>query len=291
MFSILALTLSLYAAGEPAESGAVRGVSDGLLHWYAAEGDATDSAGSIDGTIVGAVGFTPSPVGAGFDFSGAGEVSIPSPVGHFGTDDFALAFWVRGAPGQSLQIMSKRSVCSCHQFWDIRGGISLSMEMYEVCQGITGGVGLGGQTVLDETWHHVVLQREGSSRRGYVDGVLRSILDTGAIAVVDVDAPMRLNAGPCIGADGTVKFNGALDEIRIYNRALTIAEVRELAGRCAGDVDGDGFVGFADLNAALGSFNLSLGDEDYNAAADFDGDGDVDFGDLNVALSAFNSSC
>ncbi len=63
------------------------------------------------------------------------------------------------------------------------------------------------------------------------------------------------------------------------------------AAPCPGDVDGDGFIGFADLNAVLSAFNTFDGQPSYNAAADFDDDGDVDFGDLNVVLSAFNTDC
>jgi hypothetical protein len=62
-------------------------------------------------------------------------------------------------------------------------------------------------------------------------------------------------------------------------------------GSCPGDVDGDGFIGFADLNAVVSAFNTSSGEPAYNGAADFDGDGDVDFADLNVVLSAFNTDC
>ncbi len=60
---------------------------------------------------------------------------------------------------------------------------------------------------------------------------------------------------------------------------------------CAGDVDGDGFVGFADLNLTLGAFNSLNGDATYDGSADQDIDGDVDFADLNLVLSGFNAAC
>lgn len=66
---------------------------------------------------------------------------------------------------------------------------------------------------------------------------------------------------------------------------LTVVDV------CLGDVDGDGFIGFADLNQALGAFNTMNGQPAYDGAADLDIDGDVDFADLNLLLSGFNTSC
>ena len=60
---------------------------------------------------------------------------------------------------------------------------------------------------------------------------------------------------------------------------------------CPADTDGDGFIGFKDLNTVLSAFNTAKGQPGYNAAADIDGDGAVDFADLNVIVSAFNSAC
>lgn len=53
-----------------------------------------------------------------------------------------------------------------------------------------------------------------------------------------------------------------------------------------GDADGDGVVGFSDLNAVLSQF----GSNGRCLNADFDLDGDVDFGDLNQVLSNYGMS-
>ncbi len=51
-----------------------------------------------------------------------------------------------------------------------------------------------------------------------------------------------------------------------------------------GDLDGDGFVNFADLNLLLGSYN-AIGE---NMPGDLDEDGDIDFADLNLLLNVYN---
>jgi hypothetical protein len=56
---------------------------------------------------------------------------------------------------------------------------------------------------------------------------------------------------------------------------------------CPGDVNGDGLIDFADLNAMLSEFG-HLGDV---VDADLDLDGDVDFTDLNAVLSNFGVNC
>jgi hypothetical protein len=56
---------------------------------------------------------------------------------------------------------------------------------------------------------------------------------------------------------------------------------------CAGDVDFDRVVNFADLNAVLSSF----GAQDITLPADLNASGVVDFADLNLVLSAFGVTC
>lgn len=56
-----------------------------------------------------------------------------------------------------------------------------------------------------------------------------------------------------------------------------------------GDVDGDGFVGFADLNLALSAYGSSEGAPGYIRTADFNRDGAVDFLDLNVLLASYGT--
>ncbi len=62
---------------------------------------------------------------------------------------------------------------------------------------------------------------------------------------------------------------------------------RQNAPPCVGDLDGDGLIGFADLNILLGGFNTS----GAGLPGDLDDDGDVDFADLNTLLGLYNTAC
>ena len=60
---------------------------------------------------------------------------------------------------------------------------------------------------------------------------------------------------------------------------------------CPADLDGDGFVGMADLMLVVDAFNTNPSDPNYNPNADTNGDKVIDFADLNLVLSAFNTDC
>jgi len=74
-------------------------------------------------------------------------------------------------------------------------------------------------------WHHYVYTFDGTTHRLYVDGVSRA----NSTVTPQSAAPVQLQFGRWSGGHEYVK--GSLDDVRIYNRALSAAEARVLAGR------------------------------------------------------------
>ena len=77
------------------------------------------------------------------------------------------------------------------------------------------------------TWHHYTGTYDGANMKIYVDGVLsNTVAQTGAIDTSNVGlifGSSRL-ASPC----GTGVLTGSIDDVRIYNRALSANEVKQL---------------------------------------------------------------
>jgi beta-galactosidase len=87
-------------------------------------------------------------------------------------------------------------------------------------------VGLNGVTVVaPDTWHHVAGVYDGQEVKLYVDGKLDSKQSwTQGIG--------RNNADVLIGENAERKgrcFDGLLDDVRIYNYALSESEIKALA--------------------------------------------------------------
>ena len=85
--------------------------------------------------------------------------------------------------------------------------------------------------VLDNQWHHLAFAYdEGtSSMRIYRDGVLYSTQSWSGHGAIKMDAAKV--SGFYLGGKTTdwgKPFNGSLDQFRLYNKALTTAEVQSL---------------------------------------------------------------
>jgi len=95
-------------------------------------------------------------------------------------------------------------------------------------------------TVADGRWHHIACTNEGATLRLYIDGVLHQIKEgNGLIAANDFDLTIGNSRVPYTPEDIDPKlldyfpedfcaFDGLIDEVRIYNRALSRVEVRRL---------------------------------------------------------------
>jgi hypothetical protein len=81
--------------------------------------------------------------------------------------------------------------------------------------------------VPNNTWTHVVFTYDGSNMKLYINGVLNnSVAQT-----TDPGTPASFNTyiGSMGAASGvTYTFNGKLDDMRLYNRALSAAEIKQL---------------------------------------------------------------
>ncbi|MDX2050993.1 MAG: LamG domain-containing protein [Polyangiaceae bacterium] len=83
----------------------------------------------------------------------------------------------------------------------------------------------GATAAATTGWHHLAAVQDGglNIRKIYVDGVLSANTDT----AVDCSSPASFHIG---SGDGTDDFwNGRIDDVRIYNTALSAQEIQNLA--------------------------------------------------------------
>ncbi len=81
-------------------------------------------------------------------------------------------------------------------------------------------------TVNDGQWHHVALTKSGTTIKIYIDGGLQST-DTLTGNDTMTDAGLQVRIGGDKG-DGTVFYNGNMDDLRLYNTTLSATDVANL---------------------------------------------------------------
>ena len=189
--------------------------------------------GAVDGTIIGPVGFTTGKVGMAFDFSQLNNsVDFGNVVGNFGTDDFTLSYWIKADDTDLQSVLTKReSTCNIGSFWDIaRGGVIAAVGFNEVAGGSNPVIlNTVSANPLDGQFHHVAWVRQGTLISWYVDGVFDVSTNSPTVTnLVNAD-PFLMGTGPCVAVSPAFgEFNGLLDEVEIYDRALTPTEIQTL---------------------------------------------------------------
>ena len=139
--------------------------------------------------------------------------------------DFTAMAWIKyGASTANQAIFWAYGINEFSQFWlraepadsRIRGLIT------------TGGATAAVQTTKafnDNAWHHVALQRKAGTLSIWVDGTQAASV-TAPTGSVSPGRPFKMYVGQRL--DGAHHFDGSMDEVRIYKRALTATELNSI---------------------------------------------------------------
>lgn len=269
-------------------------LSSGLVGYWTFDGSKTNwttnttqdlSGNGNTGTLV-SMSTTTSPVagkiGQAFNFpgvtgGGAGPV-IASAINIVGnqfrfTSSFTVAFWVKASinSGSVYRGLIGTSDGATASGWDI--GLNTSTgKVRETLRGtaLLDNSGNFGPDLRDGKWHHVVLVNTLTSIQEYIEGVLVGTTN-GTWAPATNSAPLVIgNRGP-----NTAGTYGSIDDVRIYNRALSAQEVAQLYTQGGGVIAhsntvslSSGLVGYWTLDGAKTNWNT-------NTTADSSGNGNT----------------
>jgi autotransporter-associated beta strand protein len=88
----------------------------------------------------------------------------------------------------------------------------------------------GARVVNNNAWHQVTYVNSGGAYGIYVDGVAQPLsAGNGGFGNADVGSVVRLGVTTdTFAGDGTVNFNGLMDDVRFYNQALSASQVGAL---------------------------------------------------------------
>jgi hypothetical protein len=264
--------------------GVVGDFPEGIIsYWKFEDCTATDTVGSNDGIIDAGISCVDGKVGKALDFSDQYHVTIPDHPS-LKPDFLSLEVWFSPTNYAGYRSIVNKPYISTP--WVAPWNLYYLMLQYSTLKpefAVTTPDGSGGirqrvtntQPVIQGEWSHFVGTYDGSALKAYINGSLVDSKDVTATGPIDNRysiAPLYFGGVPYTNN----YYYGKIDEVAIYNRALTPAEIQQhyqngLNGlgyeyQDSTDTDGDGFAD--SIDNCPGVANADQADTDTDGIGD-----------------------
>jgi hypothetical protein len=245
--SILAMSVSSLVACAlvgPSNAQCVTS-TEGLIAWWTGEGNARDTVGVADGVLVNGVTLVPNGlVSQAFAFDGVTGCTTIAHNSALQPTNITVEAWIKTPGSTDMQLVVDKSHGPTNDGWALH-----VMPDGRIVWGYGYGSGFPAcfstGTVDDDAWHHVAATLDGSMLRVFIDGAPDGTLAYPGSPVGNT-RPVHIGAWytgdlSYSSASFTRHFNGLIDEVSLYSRALTAAEVQAIhaagsAGKCSDSI-------------------------------------------------------
>lgn len=178
------------------------------------------SGAGNNGTLTNGPTKKPGKLGQAVNFDGVNDLVTAGTNVNI-TGAITLATWAKTASTGSQYFVSNRNGSTGYAFLMMGSADTYKLRFtYFGVQDINSAVSAYS---ADNQWHYYAVTNDLTNTKFYVDGVLFST--TGAVS--GISSVGTLEIGECTSVSNT-NFNGSLDEVRIYNRALSATEIAAL---------------------------------------------------------------
>ncbi len=206
-------------------------IKKGLIAYYSFNYcDARDESGNdSDGVLYGQTSCWCGIEDDGLLLDGQRDyIEFPGRINHaFNTTDFTISFYIKPEQYSVFEqsLFSKRQNCDSVHMLDIRIDVNRKNIITEVHQSARKYYPGISPDYKENGWMHYALVREGRMAYTYINGVLQQE----GIRCSGVDITNRaifsFSNSPCLLEGKARRFKGVLDELRIYERALSEKEI------------------------------------------------------------------
>jgi glucose/arabinose dehydrogenase/PKD repeat protein len=190
---------------------------------------ADSSTNNITGTLVNGPAWAPGKYGTGLSFSGASYVDLGNPTALQLTGSMTLTAWIKisANPNDDGAIVAKLGPAG----WQLKTSADTGPRTAAIQISSNGSDSIQrySATVLaTDTWYHVAGVYDAAARtlNVYLNGVLNNGTLSGTVPTAQFNAPYPVQIGQRPGYPGSLNFIGTIDEVHVFGRALTVAEIQ-----------------------------------------------------------------
>ena len=183
------------------------------------------------------------PIGLAASFSGSGFIETNLSGIYDRYENYAISFFITGAnSSNSDELVIGKLSQSISEQYPFKIELSGSNQIkFSAAGSNTFKAELTSSIAVTGSWTHVLCQKSGSDLQMYIDGTLES---SGSFNLLNYNFNSPFTASAKINNDSTLKIggystnngslHGDLDEIRIFNKYLTQAQISTLSDRMEG---------------------------------------------------------
>jgi hypothetical protein len=197
----------------------------GLISWWRGEDNTIDRVGGNDGILDGGAGYTVGKVGQGFSIEGDASAVTVGNATNLQLQNFTVECWMRLTDTSLLSTEDGSGSGYFFAFGEGGYGFGVSDGGGLFLTQIGAGILYASAGSSDTNFHHMAVTESESNVVFYVDGIA---YPAGVFA-----ATYTFSTPAAIGARGDTLVNsflGVVDELSIYNRALSAAEIDSIYG-------------------------------------------------------------
>jgi hypothetical protein len=233
--------LSAVSLANNTDGSCVPAPSD-LVSWWPADGDALDIVSGNNGSLQNGATFAPGRVAQAFSMDGVDDYVQFGDILDGLNGGFTLDAWI-----QTTATVGNKAIIAKYwttgSSWVVRTNENDPRKVdFTVCspscESLEGHAVqlVSASDINDGAWHFIAATFDGATQRLYVDGVLEA-------SATNTNPAWTDNHHFCIGSfcdssgNSFSTFGGLIDEVEIYNRALSASEIQAIfaagsAGKC-----------------------------------------------------------
>ena len=206
-------------------------IEAGLVAYYSFDNcDAADqTANGADGVITGSPECVCGLSGSALRLDGLDDYI--QFLGNFDivfSADFTLSFFFKPDATAGVQdIFSKREACGIDSTFSLRFNAASKTVLVELSENLQIFAEAEAPLDLTKCWHHVALVRRNNEIFLYYNGTLASTDGTTTLVNVENNGIFSIANSPCL-TQGEMRYRGSLDEVKLFNRALSSSEIESL---------------------------------------------------------------